>query len=479
MGRLSKRKGLLAILLTTVVLCALVVSGIMSSALLAGESIDWPQFQKDKINSGKTLSPAPISDISIGWREHVGGGVGCAGIDIVPLVADGKVFVFDALAGVWAFDSKTGAQIWKTDLSSGALKFQLSTPAYAQGRLFVATVDGHVYALNATDGSQYWVNPVADTGDQLNTPLKYADDKIYVGSWNGKTYYCLDISDGHVIWERPSTSDSGYYWAGACAIWDYLVYGDDASILTCVNKDTGTLVDEENLKEVVADAREIRSSVTYDEASAQVYFADQGGYCWAYSFNSTSGDLAYQWHHSIGYSTSTPAVHSGKVYVGQGGYSGDGKLYCLNAVDGTESWAFNPNCGVQSSPSLSIQDGHTCIYFNRQGENGAAYCLDEDGNELWHFITYEAGTCGGYVLQGMAISDGWVYFGNDGGYLYALTTCPDWDVNMDGDIDTQDIVLVGMHCGESGTQGWIREDVNNDGDIDTQDIVVIGMHWGE
>jgi hypothetical protein len=56
---------------------------------------------------------------------------------------------------------------------------------------------------------------------------------------------------------------------------------------------------------------------------------------------------------------------------------------------------------------------------------------------------------------------------------------PDWDVNEDGNINILDVAQVGLHWGETGDPGWIREDVNNDGSIDILDVAVIGLHWGE
>jgi hypothetical protein len=84
-----------------------------------------------------------------------------------------------------------------------------------------------------------------------------------------------------------------------------------------------------------------------------------------------------------------------------------------------------------------------------------------------------------YILQGAAISGGRVLFVNDAGYLYCLGTAPDWDINCDGSINILDVVQVGLHWGETGTPGWIREDVNNDGIVNILDVAAIGLHWGE
>ena len=51
------------------------------------------------------------------------------------------------------------------------------------------------------------------------------------------------------------------------------------------------------------------------------------------------------------------------------------------------------------------------------------------------------------------------------------------DVNGDGYVNVQDLVLIGQHWGETGTPGWIPEDVKADGVINVQDMVVVGQHW--
>ncbi|RJR32755.1 MAG: DUF4430 domain-containing protein [Deltaproteobacteria bacterium] len=390
-----------------------------------GMASDWEQFQKDCLNSGQTESPAPIANISRGWRQQVqmdNPQAPMAGICVAPVVAGGKVFVLDACGGMWAFEAKTGAEKWRTDLSCTGNKFQLATPAYGEGKVFAATNDGHVYALNAENGSIIWDTPTGDT--QLNTPVKYADGKVYVGSWTGKKYYCLEASDGKVIWERPSTTGGGYYWAGACLIEDYLLFGDMSSVLTCVYQENSQLIDEIKLKEIEPEATDIHSSISYNPSTGKVYFTDRSGYCWAFNFNQADGKLSYIWHKKIGsYSSSTPVAAGGKIYAGNGRYGGYGQLVCLNEADGSILWTFDVEGGVKSSPTVSLQDGKAYIYFTTNCEYGTAYCLDENGNLLWEFTPEEeAGTSGGYILHGVAISDGWAYFGNDGGGLYTLKT---------------------------------------------------------
>mgnify|MGYP000483422057 CR=1 FL=1 len=397
---------------------------------------DWHQFQHDEVNSGRTNESAPVNNAAKAWKQFTHtDSWGMSGIDVAPIVADGNAFVIDAQAYAWAFDAESGEEIWNQPLSCEGWQFQLATPAYGDGNVFFATNDGHVYALNATTGMVLWNTRIAETYDQLATPVTYADGKVYVGSYksgNGTNdagvYYCLDSSNGNLVWSRTSTTGKGYYWSGAAVIGDYLVYGDLASVLTCVYRDNGTLVDEINITTDVpfnhSDAGAIKSSVAYSNSS--VYFTSEGGYAWRIGFDENSGQFIATegWSEDIGYSSSTPVVHEGHVYVGTGSWSVSGKLYCLNASDGSEEWSFEPNGGIKASPAISIQGDDSYIYFTTNCANGSVYCIDENGNELWNFTNEEAGTSGGYILQGVAISDGYVYFGDDGGYVYGLKETP-------------------------------------------------------
>jgi len=55
---------------------------------------------------------------------------------------------------------------------------------------------------------------------------------------------------------------------------------------------------------------------------------------------------------------------------------------------------------------------------------------------------------------------------------------PPWDVNQDGQVDVSDLVLVGLHFGESPPTD-LRADVNGDNTVDISDLVLVGIHFGE
>ena len=52
-----------------------------------------------------------------------------------------------------------------------------------------------------------------------------------------------------------------------------------------------------------------------------------------------------------------------------------------------------------------------------------------------------------------------------------------WDVNSDGTVNIQDLVLVASEFGQSGES--LKGDVNGDGKVNVLDLTVVASHFGE
>ena len=451
-------------------------------AMPVASAADWKQFQKDEISIGWTTDIGPLIKPQLAWSHNIGSS-GHAGIEGTPIVGDGKVFVLNHSGWLHAFHAKTGEPIWDPvfcNLNPG--DFEVSTPAYNDGIVYVATSKGdlntghgRVTAIYAGNGT---IREQADLGEglswfQLNTPVTYSDGRIYVGNWKGGaahtddngTYYCLDASNvSDIIWNRTAPYCTGYYWAGAAIVGEYILFGDDRANVTCLYKDNGTLVDYINVSEQCGcndPVEEIRSSIRYESSTGRIYFtakkADDGagdygtGHVYAVAFNAATGYLGGSngaigtgvcaWNNSINYSTSTPVYYNGRIYVGGGHKMGDpepGKMCCLHETNGSLIWQwYNATAGrVQASPALSIVDGHTYIHFTtnvgtaQHQDHARAYCLEDMGDTFETTWVYNPPD-DNYILQGMAISDGMVYFGTDDGYVYALQEETPYDLDID------------------------------------------------
>jgi len=388
--------------------------------------MNWATFQGDNYHTGVTTEA--VSGNTLLWNASTGGS-GMSGLDVAPIVADGVVYEMNYQARAFAYNADSGALLWeRTDLSPSTVSFQLSTPVYHDGVLYAAVNSGakqgtFVYALNGTTGATIWSKQLLSGWTvQPNTPVIYDEGKVYFGTWFSNNtaghYYCLNAANGALVWDFTATAKS-YYWAGAAIIGNYVVFGCDDGTLTSVNKNSGSVTQQISAATTFGiTTGMIRSTVSYSAASGMVFFTIQSGYCCAIGFDSATGmfDASKKWATNIGSGTSTPAIYDGKVYVGHGTFSGTNHLYCLDEMTGSTQWTVNVTGGVQSSPVVSVHDGEVRIYFTTNAASGMVYCVDASGNVIWTYTPAQVQ----YMLQGVAIYDGKLFFGNDSGYIFAL-----------------------------------------------------------
>ncbi len=455
---------------------ALLALACLALACLAGVSAadDWHQFQKDAMNIGATSNAAPRSDPELVWSAFTHTSEWSGGIDVPPIIAGDFVYIYDVNGTLQAFNKTDGTLIWRNETSVG---FQGSTPAYGNGKIFVASSAGDMYAFDAATGEELWKKHATDR--DFKCPVMYHDHKIYVGEGlsggvRTKYYYCYDDS-GNELWKHATDDTAGFLWCGASVVENYLVYPVHEGRLMSVYIENGTLRDEVDLKSGLSFSRSdlgrIRASVSYHDR--YVYTTSEKsqatGYVWKVGFED-GRFVDHGWSSLIGFSTSTPVIHGGRVYVGQGGHEHpSGNLTCLNDSNGDLIWRYTVPKGVKSSPALSIGDDGAYIHFTTAMSGGSLYCLQDCGSFAtlaWEYNPPDDG----YILQGAAISDGFVYFGTDGGYVYCIGRRG--DLNQDGSVTAADAgIALQMAVGAVSALGM--GDMNGDGRVTSLDALMI------
>ncbi|KAB3545337.1 MAG: PQQ-binding-like beta-propeller repeat protein [ANME-2 cluster archaeon] len=453
------------ILMLTIVMITLTGTAIAS---------DWQQFQKNETNNGLTGGPAPRSDPELVWSAFTRTDELGNGIDVPPIIAGDLVYVYDADGTLWAFNKTDGTLIWRNETSVG---FQSSTPAYGNGNIFVASNIGDMYAFDAATGEQLWKEHVTDRN--FECPVTYHDHRIYAGEGlsggvTTKYYYCYG-ENGNELWKHATDNTAGFLWCGASVVENYLVYPVHEGRLISVYLENGTLRDEIDLKSGLSFSRSdlgrIRVSVSYHDR--YVYTTSEKsqatGYVWKVGFE--DGRFVDRgWSSLIGFSTSTPVIHDGRVYVGQGGHEHpSGNLTCLNDSNGELIWKYAVPKGVKSSPALSTSNDGVYIHFTTAVSGGSLYCLRDCGDSAalaWEYNPPDDG----YILQGAAISDGLVYFGTGGGYVYCIGRRG--DLNHDGVVTAADaLIALGMAVG--AVPAALVGDMNRDGAVTSLDALLI------
>ena len=411
-------------------------------------SAAWPSFRGNNQNNGIVSFDIPTSanEAQLLWCKQFGSSWSDA--PSTQLIVDDSLVIM------------SGTSIYKLDLNTGAVKAQGSlydgfnwgyTPfAYGEGKIFVSLKSGKVQALDATTLESLWVysDPL---GGQSVSPVVYSDGYVYTGFWNSEkkdaNYVCLKAEDEDRTQATEAkaatwsiTNAGGYYWAGAVAVGDYLIFGSDdgitaetggTSMLRCVNKYTGSVISTLSLNGL----GDQRSSLCYVPEVGKVFFTTKSGYICSASINASSGqlsNLASSQVRSDSASTSTPVYYKGKLYFGIGaGYEGGEKCRFVVADATTlETIASVQAPGdVKSSALLSTateDSGYLCFYITYNSEPGGISVVKvkndcESDDDVVIDDLFDASDYSQYcICSVIASSNGTLYYKNDSCNIFAV-----------------------------------------------------------
>ena len=191
-------------------------------------------------------------------------------ITATPVVAGGRVFTLDALAGVMAHDT-AGRPLWRTDLtppresptdaSGGGL-------AVGGGTLYVTTAFGQLAALDAATGRTRWVQRLgaAATG----TPT-VRDGLVYAVSRDG-TGWAIEAGTGRVAWQVAGLGDTAGFVgpAGPAVSEDLAVFPFSSGAVRAVYRSGGV----DAWRGSVSGSRVGRALAAFDDVTGDPVFAD-------------------------------------------------------------------------------------------------------------------------------------------------------------------------------------------------------------
>lgn len=170
------------------------------------ENNDWPEpgFAPDN----KVVHLQAIGSLQEIWQVNAGKGTDWKSIlTASPIVADGKIFVLDAMGHVYVYNAATGAAIWDRSMAppeeddpersyGGGL-------AYADGRLYVTTGFRHAYAVNADTGAEIWNVP---TEVPIHAAPTVSDGRVYVITQENQLLV-LNAETGEVLWDHRGIAE--------------------------------------------------------------------------------------------------------------------------------------------------------------------------------------------------------------------------------------------------------------------------------
>lgn len=404
---------------------------------------DWPTYRgADGTNT--TTASTPTQNAKAAWATQVYSRTGSSDMTGVsePILVNGNLYIATG-SKLEVIDPSTGKVKAKEDGSELSSKLvasidSVSRMIYTDGLIIVPLHGGRLQALTADTLTTVWVTDAVNANDsdqQALSSLTVSDGYVYVGTTNayGTKGYLrrVNLMDGSVSWTYQN-DEAGYYWCGGQKV--------ESGILVTTGSGKVELMSEKGsdgsaqVLATLALLSKVRSSVVVSSDGKTAYVTGYDGVLYQLGIDGTS--LTLQKQVSFGaYSTGTPTLSNGKLYIGgaiKSGSSYQGALFVVDtstfevktitqATDLTGATASLPGA-VASSPLVATRsDGSTYVYFTANNNPGGAlvYKLGDD-KASWLYIPDTDKQ--NYSMDSLVVdSAGNLYLMNDSGYLFKLS----------------------------------------------------------
>lgn len=400
--------------------------------VLAGVELDaqWPTFRPNENNNVVMGAETPrVSDeASLLWSKSLTGGSWTNAVS-TPLLVGGNIY---AAAGNKIYKYAKDGTLLASNTLKDSTTYYSNFLAYGEGMIFAHAGKGQVQAFNAVTLESLWV-AATDADYSTISPIIYKDGFIYTGRGNNAStkgaYFCIDTTDEDKtksdevktpVWQHKTAS--GYYWSGALIKGDAIIFAGDDQTVTSLDLEDGQVFDTYKVN------GQVRSSIVYDNNTKRIIVVtkQKAIYSIALMADGTFGSatmktLLYQ-------GTSTPVVHSGRVYLGSG-FLDEGEMSVLDA-DTLETIYSEAVGGVQGSLLLTNtyaaenNKNTVYVYFTVNNYPGSLYCLkDYEGNtqaDITAVYTPEGSAQEFCLSSPICANDGTMYYSNDSGNLFVL-----------------------------------------------------------
>lgn len=308
-------------------------SALASMPVVLPEAVVNTEWSQPGGNSAKLIGHVALAAAPVEvWSTTISGSTSRARLAAAPVIAGGKLYVIDADARVIAFDAKTGARSWSTQMPSEGNGRSLfgGGVSVLEGRLYVATGVGDVGALDAATGAVLWKKR---PGGPLRGSPTLANGHVYVMSQDNQVF-ALDQQSGETQWSDAGTAQAtGVFGVAApAAAQGTVIAGFSSGELTAYRYENGRdlwgdALSRTNISTSVAALTDIDADPVIDRG--RVFAIGQGGRMASYEL--VSGQRL--WEINVA-GISTPAVVDEWVFV----VTDDARLLCIARTTGKIRW---------------------------------------------------------------------------------------------------------------------------------------------
>jgi len=187
----------------------------------------WGDYQGTHFSALDQITAANVNQLQAKWIAPL---PGTYATEATPVVVDGVMYAAGGSGDVFAFDARTGLQIWAFHRKQDIKNPYQNNPnnkgvAVLDGRVFVGTLDDLLIAIDAHTGRELWEIRTDDTlaGYQLTGAPLAVDGKIIMGMSGGELGVrgyldAYDPATGKRLWRTytiPGPGEKGNEsWAG-------------------------------------------------------------------------------------------------------------------------------------------------------------------------------------------------------------------------------------------------------------------------
>ncbi len=177
---------------------------------------EWRSYGRDyseqRFSPLKQITADNISRLGLAWYGDLAERGGS--YEATPLVADGRIYVSTPWSKVYAFDARTGQQLWKYDPQvPGEWAVKLCCGIVNRGvgihedNIIWATLDGRLVSVKAETGALVWEKQITDREGwhSITGAPRIADGRIFIGE-AGSEYHqrgymaAYDANNGDELW---------------------------------------------------------------------------------------------------------------------------------------------------------------------------------------------------------------------------------------------------------------------------------------
>lgn len=389
---------------------------------------EWGGY-KGSDSAGTSTAQTPVANSKLEWAEELIK-KNMPTFMSEPIIVHGDIYVA-ANKELQIRDAKTGA-IKKSAPLADCVESTCRL-VYADGVVVVPLHGGRVQALTADSLTTVWLTSALPTQNDavqqpISTPLVHngyyylgTTAPSFRGSSLGGNLLAINLATGAIRWQQ-SVSDKGYYWNGAASLDAGIVMIDDEGVVSLHDAADGTVKSSVNV------GAASRSGVV--TSGNDIFVVTLDGTIHKLALDEKGALKEFASKKFANYSTSTPTISDGKIYVGGGSeqIAGDGGLYVLNTADLSlvaaaerDEKGAKLSGDVKSAPLVATHDGKTYVYFTSNGKPGGIYMYELGKKDATLLYTPDSDKQNYAMSSVIAGPDGSLYYINDSGSLFKIS----------------------------------------------------------